>query len=119
MIAEIQSRMFRPHPEAMAMRQHVTSRTSPGMTKRMAKLVAAIICISLFVVFAFSQVMHWQIIASSDKLESLKSIRIATSSKNIELLATRAQLASREFVEKQAREKLQLFTPKQNQIRRL
>lgn len=119
MIADIQSRMFRPHPATMGMRQHVTSRTTPGMSKRMAKLVMAIICISLFVVFAFSQVMHWQIVASSSKLENLKSMRIATSSKNIELLATRAQLASREFVEKQAREKLQLFTPKQNQIRLL
>ena len=120
MIAEIQSRMFRPHSDAMDMRQHVTIRASQGiMSKRMAKLVTVIICISLFVVFAFSQVMHWQIVASSNKLEDLKTIRVATSSKNIELLATRAQLASRDFVEKQAKEKLQLFTPKRNQIRRL
>jgi len=119
MIAEIQSRMFRPHPVGMGMRQHVSSRTSQGISKRMAKIVTMIICVSLFVVFAFSQVMHWQIVSSSSKLEKLKSVRIDTSSRNIELLAARAQLASQKFVEEQAREKLQLFVPKRNQISRL
>ena len=119
MIAEIQSRMFRPHPLAMGMRQHVSSRTSPGMSRRMAKMVTMIICTSVFVVFACSLVMHWQIMASSKKLEKLKSVRIDMSSKNIELLAARAQLASQEFIEEKAREQLQLLAPKRNQIRRL
>ena len=119
MIAEINSRMFRPHAVNVGMRQQVASRTSKGMSKRMAKMVTLIICVSLFVVFAFSQVMHWQIVASSNKLEEMKSARRAISNKNIELLATRAQLTSKQFVEEKAREKFQLFMPKRNQIRRL
>lgn len=119
MIAEIQSRMFRPHPVTMGMRQHITSRTSSGVSKRMAKVVTFIICASLLVAFAFSQVMHWHIVASANKLEELKSARIDTSSRNIELLAARAQLASQKFVEGQARERLQLVAPKRNQVRRL
>ena len=112
MIAEIQSRMFRPHPVTMGMRQHITSRTSTGLSKRMAKMVAMIICISLFVVFAFSQVMHWHIAATADKLEQLKSASVDTSAKNVELLALRAQLASQKFIEERASEKLQLFATK-------
>lgn len=119
MIAEIQSRMFRPHPVGLGVRQHVSSRTSPGISKRMAKLVTLLICVSLLVVFAFSQVMHWQIVSSSNKLEKLKSVRIATSNKNIELLAARAQMASQKFIEERASEKLKLFAPRRNQIRHL
>lgn len=119
MIAEIQSRMFRPHPVTVGMRQHISSRTSAGMSRRMAKLVALIICTSLLVVFAFSQVMHWHISATAEKLEQLKSVQKQTATRNIELLAMRAQLASQEFVEKSAMEKLQLFAPQQHQVRRL
>lgn len=119
MIADIQSRMFRPHPVTIGMRQHISSRTTSGMSKRMAKMVALIICTSLFVVFAFSQVMHWHISATTSKLEQLNSVRKETSTRNIELLAMRAQLASQEFVEEHAMEKLQLFAPKQSQVRRL
>lgn len=119
MIAEIHSRMFRPHPVTIGMRQQVITRTNVGMSKRMAKVVTLIICVSLFVVFAFSQVMHRHIVASAGQIEKLQSVRGAVGSRNIELLAVKAQLASRKFVEQQAREKLQLFVPQQNQIRRL
>ena len=60
MIAEINSRMFRPHAVNMGMRQQVASRTSKGMSKRMAKMVTLIICVSLFVVCAFSQVIFFK-----------------------------------------------------------
>ena len=119
MIAEIQSRMFRPHAVTMGMRQQVVSRTSAGMSRHMARVVALIICISLFVVFAFSQVMHWHIVSSANQFEKLQSVRSESVSRNIELLATRAQLASQKFVEERAKEKMQLFVPQQNQIRRL
>ena len=119
MIAEINSRMFRPHAVNMGMRQQVASRTSTRMSKRMAKMVTLIICVSLFVVFAFSQVMHWQITASANQFEKLQSVRSESGSRNIELLAVRAKLASQEFVQDRAKEKLHLFVPQRNQIRRL
>ena len=119
MIAEIHSRMFRPQAVTVGMRQQVVTRTSTGMSKRMAKVVTLIICVSLFVVFAFSQVMHWHIVATANQIEKLQSVRTASGSKNIELLASRAQLASQKFVEVRAKEKLQLFVPQRNQIRRL
>ncbi len=119
MIADIHSRMFRHQAVTVGMRQQVVTRTSTGMSKRMAKLVALIICVSLFVVFAFSQVMHWQIEATANQLEKLQSDRINSGSRNIELLAAKAQLASQKFVEDRAKEKLQLFAPQRNQIRRL
>ena len=119
MIAEIHSRMFRPHSVTMGMRQQVVTRTNVGMSKRMAKVVALILCISLFVVFAFSQVMHWHIVATTSQLEKLQSVRSESGSRNIELLAARAQMASQKFVEERAREKLQLLVPQRNQIRRL
>jgi len=119
MIAEIQSRMFRPHTVTMGMRQQVVTRTGTGLSKRMAKVVALIICISLFVVFAFSQIMHGHIVATADQIDKLQSVRSESVSRNIELLAARAQLASQKFVEERAKEKLHLFVPQRNQIRRL
>ncbi|HER63669.1 MAG TPA: hypothetical protein ENO11_06800 [Desulfobacteraceae bacterium] len=119
MIAEIHSRMFRSHSVTMGMRQQVVSRTNAGMSRRMARVVTLVICISLVIVFAFSLVMHWQIGSSANRLETLKSVRIDTKNKNIELLAVRAQLASRDFIEKRAKEKFQLVVPQQNQIRRM
>ena len=119
MIAEIHSRMFRPQAATVGMRQQVVTRTGTGMSKRMAKVVTLILCVSLFVVFAFSQVMHWHIVATANQLEKLQSVRIESGTRNIELLATRAQLASQKFVEEQAKDKLQLFVPKRNQVRRL
>jgi len=119
MIAEIQSRMFRPHAVTVSMRQHVASRGGAAMSKRMAKVVAVIICVSLLVVIAFSEVMHWHIVASANQLEELRSVSRDSRSRNIALLATRAQLASQKFVEERAREKFQLMVPQGNQIRRL
>jgi len=119
MIAEIQSRMFRPHAVTVSMRQHVASRGGAVVSKRMAKVVTLIICVSLLVVFAFSQVMHWHIMASASQVEELQSVSRDSRSRNIELLATRAQLASQKFIEERAREKFQLMVPQGNQIRRL
>ena len=119
MIADLHSRLFRPHAVTMGMRQQVVSRSSNGMSKRMAKVVTLIICTSLFVVFTFSQVMHLQIVATAKQLEKLETARIDSKTKNIELRTARAQLASKSFVEERAKEKLQLYVPKQNQVHRL
>jgi len=85
----------------------------------MAKMVALIICISLLVVIAFSQVMHRHIVTSAGQVENLRSVSSDSRSMNIELLAARARLASQKFVEERAREKFQLAVPQGNQIRRL
>ncbi|GAB4332366.1 MAG: hypothetical protein Kow0089_00200 [Desulfobulbaceae bacterium] len=119
MIAGMQSRVFRPHSVTLGMRQHVVSRTSPVVSRRMARVVAVIVGISLLVVFAFSQVMHHHITSSADRLERLQVERSEFMGRNIELLAARAQLASQEFVEKRAAEKLKLFVPQKSQVRRL
>jgi hypothetical protein len=101
------------------MRQHVSTRTGNAVSNRMAKVVVLILCVSLCVVFAFSQVMHWHVVDSFNKIEELKTVRVVSSSKHIELLAMRAQLSSRKIVEERASEKLRLFAPERNQIRRL
>lgn len=119
MIAEIQSRILRPHPATVGMRQHVAARAGNGMSRRMARLVTLIICASLFVVFAFSQVMHWQIASSDKKFAGLRAERHGTTSRNIELLAAKAQMTSRKYVEQRAAEKFGLRTPQQYQMRRL
>lgn len=119
MIAEIQSRVLRPHPATFGMRQQVAVKTGHGVSRRMAKLVTIIICVSIFVVFVFSQVMHWQIAASAKRMENLQSARMDSTSRNIELLAAKARLTSKEYVARLAGEKFGLNVPEPNQIKRL
>ena len=119
MIAGIQSRMFRSHAFSIGIRQQVAARSEWSMSRRLAKLVALILCLSLFVVFAFSQLMHRQIMSSVNRLEQLQSVRNQFGSENIALLAARADLTSKESVLDRAGQKYRLFVPKKEQIRRL
>lgn len=111
--------MFRSHAFSIGIRQQVAARSEWSMSRRLAKLVALILCLSLFVVFAFSQLMHRQIMSSVNRLEQLQSVRSQFGSENIALLAARADLTSKESVLDRAGQKYRLFVPKKEQIRRL
>lgn len=119
MIAGISSRIFRPQSVTVGMRQHVVSRTNPVMSRQVAGKVAMILCVGIFIVFAFSQVMRWQIASSVSELEQLQTVRKEAGSENISLLAQRAQLVSRDYIAEQVGTKFQIFTPRKDQIKRL
>jgi len=101
------------------MRQQVATRSDWTMSARLAKLVTFILCVSLFIVFAFSQLMHWHINSTVNKLDKLQSVRSQVGSENIALLAARAQLTSKEYIVEQAGKRYNLFIPQKDQIRRL
>lgn len=103
----------------VGMRQQVVTRANPVMSKQLAGKVAMILCLGIVVVFAFSQFMRWQISASVNELEKLQEIRKKEGSENISLLATRAQLVSREYIAEKVGSKFQLFVPNKDQIKRL
>ena len=119
MIAGIASRVLRPQAAAVGGRQQVSARSDSGVSKRLARIVTLIVGVSLFIVFAFSQVMHWHIISTVNKLDELQSVRNEYGSENIALLAARAQLTSRDYVVKEAGSRYQLYIPQKSQVRRL
>lgn len=119
MIAGIQSRMFRTHALPVGIRQHVAARNEWSVSRRLAKLVALILCLSLLIVFAFSQLMHREIATSLSTLEQLQSVRNQFGSENIALLAARAQLTSKESIVERAGKQYHLFVPRKEQVRRL
>ena len=119
MIAGIQSRVFRTQALPAGLRQQVAARLDWSMSRRLAKVVALVLCLSLFVVFAFSQLMHRQITSSVGQLEQLQSVRNQFGSENIALLAARAQLTSKESIIDRAGQKYHLFAPKKEQVRHL
>lgn len=119
MIAGIQSRMFRPHALSAGIRQQVVGRTEWSVSRRLAKVVTLILCLSLFIVFAFSQLMHRHIMSSVSRLEQLQSVRNQFGSENIALLAARAQLTSKESIMERAGKQYHLFVPRKEQVRRL
>lgn len=119
MIAGIHSRMFRSHPVTVDIRQQVAVRSDWVVSKRLARLVTLILCVSLFVLFAFGQLMHWHIRSTVDRLDRLQSVRTQYGSEHIALQATRAKLTSKEYVVEQAGRKYQLVLPREDQIRHL
>jgi hypothetical protein len=119
MIAGIHSRMLRSQSVSVDMRQQVATRSDWVMSKRLARLVTLILCVSLFVLFAFGQLMHWHIKSTVNKLDRLQSVRSQYGSENIALLATRAQLTSKEYIVELAGEKYQLALPRKEQVRHL
>lgn len=119
MNAGIASRMLRPQTASIGVRQQVAARSDGMVSKRIARIVTLIICVSLFIVFAFSQLMHWHIISTVNKLDELQSVRHEYGSENVALLAARAQLTSKEYVVEKAGRKYQLFVPQKNQVQRL
>lgn len=119
MIAGLQSRTFRTNVLPAGIRQQVVSRSEWAISRRLAKLVTLILCLSLLIVFAFSQLMHRQIMSSVGRLEQLQSVRNEFGSENIALLAARAGLTSKESVMERAAEKYSLFAPRKEQVRRL
>ena len=119
MITGMSSRIFRPHTMTVGMRQQVVARTNPVMSKQVAGKVAVILCTGIFIVFAFSQIMRWQIVASVNQLGQLQDARNKAGSENISLLAKRAQLLSSEYVMERVGSKFQLFVPNKDQIKKL
>ena len=119
MMTGINSRMFRPNAVAVGMRQQVAARSDWAMSRRLAKLVTLILCVSIFIVFAFSQLMHWHIVSTINKLDKLQSVRNQFGTENIALLATKAQLTSKEYIVELAGKRYQLHLPEQGQVRRL
>jgi len=111
--------MFRTHALPVGIRQQVSARSEWSMSRRLAKLVTLILCLSLFIVFAFSQLMHRQISSTASRLEQLQSMRNQFGSENIALLAARAHLTSKESILDRAGQKYHLFAPKKEQVRRL
>jgi len=101
------------------MRQQVASRSDWVISKRLARLVTLILCVSLFVLFAFGQLMHWQIKSAVNRIDRLQSVRSQYGSENIALLASRAQLTAEEYIIAEAGRKYQLVPPREDQVRRL
>lgn len=119
MITGIGSRTYRPHTVTIGMRQQVVARTNPVMSKRVAGKVTLIICAGVFIVFAFSQFMRWQIVSSVNQLEQLQTVRNKMGSENISLLAKRAQLISKEHIVEKVGARFQLIIPHKDQIQKL
>jgi hypothetical protein len=119
MIAGIQSRIYRNHALPVGIRQQIVARPDWSMSRRLARLVALILCLSLLIVFAFSQLMHQHLTSSASRLEHLQSLRIQFGSENIALLAARAQMTSKERILERAQQKYHLVVPKKEQVRRL
>lgn len=115
----IASRILRTHALPVGIRQQVSARSEWSMSRRLAKLVTLILCLSLFIVFAFSQLMHRQVLSSASRLEQLQTMRNQFGSENIGLLAARAHLTSKESILDRAGQKYHLFVPKKEQVRRL
>ncbi|MDW7773209.1 MAG: hypothetical protein SCH71_10005 [Desulfobulbaceae bacterium] len=111
--------MFRPHTVTIGMRQQVVARTHPVMSKRVARRVTVMLCVGIFVVFAFSQFMRWQIVSSVNELEQLRAARNQAGSENISLLAERAQLISKDYIMDKVGAKYQLLVPEKAQMQRL
>jgi len=101
------------------MRQHVAMRSDMVMSKRLAKLVTLIICLSLFVMFVFGQLMHWHVASTMNRFNELRSVRSTYGTENIALLSAKAKLTSKEYIVEQAGKRYQLFVPQNNQIHRL
>lgn len=119
MIAGVTSRVIRPQVATVGMRQHVAARPDVLVSKRLAKLVTLIICLSLFVLFVFGQLMHWHVTSTMNQLNELRTVRSEFGTENIALLSTKARLTSKEYIVEQAGKRYQLFAPQKNQIHRL
>ena len=119
MIAGMSTRMFQSHTMTAGMRQQVVARTNPVMSKQVVRLVALLLSISFLVVFSLGQLMHWRIMASARQLDQFQSVRNHAGSEHIALLAKRAQLASRDSIAEQVREKFQLLPSVKDQVHRL
>jgi len=119
MIAGMSTRIFQSHTMTAGMRQQVVARANPVMSKQVVRLVTLMLCIIFLVVFSLGQLMHWRITASAHQLDQFQSVRNHAGSVRISLLAKRAQLASRDSIAEQVREKFQLFPPVKDQVHRL
>ena len=119
MIAGIQAKMFRPHPVSVGMRQHVASRSNHVLSKHVAKIITLTLVLALFLVFTLSQFLHWYIMSSAGELKELQSLRNSAGTENIQLLAQRAQLASKDYVVDKAGTKFKLVLPGKHQVQRL
>lgn len=119
MIAGITSRVIRPQTATVGMHQHVATRSDAVLSRRLAKLVTLIICLSLFVMFVFGQFMHWHVTSTMHRLSELRAVRSTYGTENIALLSARARLTSKEYIVEQAGKRYQLFVPQKKQIRRL
>ena len=82
-------------------------------------MMAIIAAIAVVLGLATTHFLHGQVLNTKTKVMQLQSSNSAIANENVRLLATRAQLASKNKIVSHAGAKLNLFEPEKGQVHRL
>lgn len=120
MINYVQTRPYQGRPVTnTGIRQRVRAGRTREMSAELRRLVAIVLGVSVVLVLAGSQLLHWHIQKNRQVIEQQMSVASTLTGKNINLLAQRARLMSQDQIEKVAAERLNLHVPNKEQVYRL
>ncbi|MFP7755092.1 hypothetical protein ACLG6S_10670 [Thermodesulfobacteriota bacterium B35] len=119
MLTNMNVRTFRPQVSPLGTRQRVSRRRGQAWSPELLQRVGIYALATVVVVMAAGQLLQWRIASAADQVRALEQVRAGLGSTHVNLLATRAKLASRQRVEAVAAVKFGLYAPKKNQVHRL
>ncbi|BCO09696.1 hypothetical protein GF1_20720 [Desulfolithobacter dissulfuricans] len=112
-------RVYRPGPVHLGMRQQVSSRSDELLPRRLHRPVAIVVVLGFVAALGAGQLMQWRTGSALRVMEQQQSRRVELGEENIRLLASRAKLASRQYVEAVAAVRFDLHAPGKNQVHRV
>ncbi|HFQ89066.1 MAG TPA: hypothetical protein ENK27_03225 [Desulfobulbus sp.] len=118
MMTNMNVRSYRPQTAPVGVRQRVARGSGRAWSAELVQRMGLWLLAILVVVLAAGQFMQWRIAAVSEQLDQLEKVRSELGSSHVDLLATRAKLASRQRVEAVAAVKFGLLEPTRGQVHR-
>ncbi len=119
MIYNAQLRPYQSRAVTTGIRQRVHAGQAHEMSAELRRSVIIVLCASIFLVLACSQLIHWKIMNDYQMVEQKRAATSVLVTENINLLAKRASLMSKNRVEEVAADRLNLHAPGKDQVHRL
>ncbi len=118
MMTNMNVRSFRPQSAPVGVRQRI-ARPRVSWSAELLQALALRLLLLLVLVLAAGQFLQWRTSAVAEQVAALEKVRAGLGSVHMDLLATRAKLASRQRVTAVAAVKFGLMEPKKGQVHRL
>ena len=119
MIYNAQVRTYQSRAVTTGIRQRVSANHTHEMSAELRRSVIIVLCVSLFLVMAGSQLIHWKIMNNQQVVEQKQAVSSVLVAENMNLLAKRAGLMSPGRIEEVAAGRLNLHAPGKDQVHRL
>ena len=119
MVTNVNVRNFRQKPMSLTSGRQLKPGVKIALPAESLKYLVGAIVLAVFMGSIMSYGLHGRILSARERVQQLRAENSVVATKNVHLLAARAQLTSKMQVVALAEKKLKLFEPEKGQVHRM